>query len=76
MDFSSYIGMGWDEARELDWDGHYPILRVRCGEVIVDDVIDANADTSHLVPVYVRFNRIFCSLNGIWHDGFVVEDQQ
>jgi hypothetical protein len=64
-------GMSWDEARELDWDGHYPVLRVRCGEVIVDRVIAADEDTSALVPVYVRQGRMHdaCEVIG-WHDGF------
>ena len=65
------IGSNWDEVKDLDWSGFYPVFEIGRGEIIVAYVIAADVDTDDLIPVSVFDGGEFEADTTGNHDGFI-----
>ncbi len=65
------IGSNWDEVKDLDWSGFYPVFEIGRGEIIVAYVIAADVDTDDLIPVSVFDGGEFEADTTGNHDAFI-----
>ena len=68
------IGSNWDEVKDLDWSGFYPVFEIGRGEIIVANVIAADIDTDGFdgfIPVSVFDGGEFEADTSGQHDGFI-----
>ncbi len=65
------IGRNWDEVKDLDWSGFYPVFEIGRGEIIVANVVSADIDTDDLIPVSVFDGGEFEADTSGHHDGFI-----
>lgn len=65
------IGSNWNEVKDLDWSGFYPVFEIGRGEIIVANVIAADIDTDDLIPVSVFDGGEFEADTTGQHDGFI-----
>lgn len=65
------IGSNWNEVKDLDWSGFYPVFEIGRGEIIVSNVVPADIDTDDLIPVSVFDGGEFEADTSGLHDGFI-----
>ena len=65
------IGSNWDEVKDLDWSGFYPLFEIGRGEIIVANVVPSDIDTDDLIPVSVFDGGEFEADTSGQHDGFI-----
>lgn len=65
------IGSNWDEVKDLDWSGFFPVFEIGRGEIIVANVVPADIDTDDLIPVSVFDGGEFEADTSGHHDGFI-----
>ena len=65
------IGSNWNDVKDLDWSGFYPVFEIGRGEIIVAYVIAADVDTDDLIPVSVFDGGEFEADRSGQHDGFI-----
>ena len=65
------IGSNWNEVKDLDWSGFYPLVEIGRGEIIVANVVPADIDTDDLIPVSVFDGGEFEADTTGNHDGFI-----
>jgi len=65
------IGSNWNEVKDLDWSGFYPVFEIGRGEIIVANVVPADIDTDDLIPVSVFDGGEFEADSTGQHDGFI-----
>jgi hypothetical protein len=69
------IGSTWEDVKNLDWDGWYPLLEVRRAELLVVGLIEADReDLSDLVPISYRDGGAFACEAGD-QDGFMLASE-
>jgi len=65
------IGSNWNEVKDLDWSGFYPVFEIGRGEIIVANVVPADIETDGLIPVSVFDGGEFEADSTGQHDGFI-----
>jgi len=65
------IGSNWNEVKNLDWSGFYPVFEIGRGEIIVANVVPADIETDGFIPVSVFDGGEFEADSTGQHDGFI-----
>ena len=65
------IGSNWNEVKDLDWSGFYPVFEIGRGEILVSAVIPTDIDTDGFIPVSVFDGGEFEADTTGNHDGFI-----